>query len=134
MKKTVFLPFILAGLIISYLFPLSSVKAKDLTPYQTVVLASGINFCGTEYGVITDKQAYRYILEWVKDDHGLKPYQVYNLMQRKSFATDTDEFIEKMGGCQQIVADIQKELERKPTGFTSSFGKKEYKYYYGIAN
>jgi len=108
-------------------------KAKDLTPYQTVVLASAVNYCTSEYGLITEKQAYRYIVHWAKEDHGLEPYQVYNLTQKKSFPKDTDKLIDAMGGCKTIAAEVKEELNRKPTGFAAlKDSKKEYEYYYKI--
>ena len=111
----------------------ASKAAKDLTPYQTVVLASGVNFCSAEYGLISDKEAYQYVLDWVKDDHGLEAYQVYNLMQRKSWGKDTDKFIDNAGGCKGIVTAIQDELKRKPSGFKAlTNGKKDYEYFYKI--
>ena len=111
----------------------SSKAATDLTPYQSVVYASAVNYCGAEYGYITDKQAYNYILSYVKDKHDLDAYQVYNLMQRKSWGEDTDNFIDKVGGCKRINEIVLKNLDSKPTGFQSLTNrKKDYEYYYNI--
>ncbi|KGG14398.1 MULTISPECIES: hypothetical protein [Prochlorococcus] len=111
-----------------------ALKAKsDLTPYQSIVLASAINYCSMEYGLITEKQAYRYIVAWVQDDHDLEPYQIYNLMQKKGFGKDTDDFIDKVGGCQKIASTVKESLARKPTGFSSlTSGKKDYEYFYKV--
>ena len=111
----------------------SSKAAKDLTPYQSVVFASAINYCGAEYGYITDKQAFDYIVSWVKKEHGLQPYQVYNLMNRKSWGKDTDDYIDRVGGCKKINEVVLKSLDSKPTGFKSLTNtKKDYEYYYNI--
>ena len=111
-----------------------ALKAKsDLTPYQSVVFATAINYCSMEYGLITDKQAYKYIIAWVQDDHNLEPYQIYNLMQKKGFGKDTDNFIDKVGGCQEIAIKLKESLDRKPTGFSSlASGKKDYEYFYKV--
>ena len=109
----------------------SSKAAK--TPYQSVVLASAVNFCGAEYGYITQKQAYSFIIKWVKNEHDLEPYQVYNLMQSKSWAKDTDKFIDKVGGCKALNKIVLKNLDSKPTGFQSLTNKKpDYEYYYNL--
>ena len=111
----------------------SAKASKDLTPYQSVVFASAINYCGAEYGYITDKQAFDYIVSWVKKKHGLEPYQVYNLMNRKSWGKDTDNYIDKVGGCKRINEIVLKSLDSKPTGFQSLTNtKKDYEYYYNI--
>ena len=111
----------------------SSKASTNLTPYQSVVLASAVNYCGAEYGYITDKQAFDYIVSWVKKEHGLEPYQVYNLMNRKSWAKDTDNYIDKVGGCKKITELVLKSLDSKPTGFQSLTNtKKDYEYYYNI--
>ena len=111
----------------------SSKASKDLTPYQSVVFASAINYCGAEYGYITDKQAFDYIVSWVKKEHGLEPYQVYNLMNRKSWGKDTDDYIDRVGGCKKINEVVLKSLDSKPTGFQSLTNtKKDYEYYYNI--
>ena len=111
----------------------SSKAAKDLTPYQSVVYASAINFCGAEYGYITDKQAFTYVVSYLKDTHGLEPYQVSTLMQRKSWGEDTDNFIDQLGGCKRINEIVLKSLDSKPTGFQSLTNrKKDYEYYYNI--
>ncbi len=111
----------------------SSKAATDLTPYQSVVYASAINYCVAEYGYITDKQAFDYILSWVKKEHGLEPYQVYNLMNRKSWGKDTDDYIDRVGGCKKINEVVLKSLDSKPTGFQSLTNtKKDYEYYYNI--
>jgi len=132
MKRLLLLTTLFSGLLISNTG--SSLSRTSLSPYQTVIAASAINYCGAEYGLISDKQAYEYIVAWVKEEHGLEPYQVYNLMQRKSWASDTDEFIEGMGGCKAIITEIQKELDSKPSGFSILKGKKDYEYIYGIIN
>ena len=111
----------------------SSKASTNLTPYQSVVLASAVNYCGAEYGYITDKQAFDYIVSWVKKEHGLEPYQVYNLMNRKSWGKDTDNYIDKAGGCKKITELVLKSLDSKPTGFQSLTNtKKDYEYYYNI--
>ena len=111
----------------------SSKAAKDLTPYQSVVFASAVNFCGYEYGYITDKQAFDSIVRWVKKEHGLEPYQVYTLMNRKSWGKDTDDFIDRVGGCKKINEVVLKSLDSKPSGFQSLTNtKKDYEYYYNI--
>ena len=111
----------------------SSKASTDLTPYQSVVFASAINYCGAEYGYITDKQAFDYIVSWVKKEHGLEPYQIYNLMNRKSWGKDTDNYIDKAGGCKKITELVLKSLDSKPTGFQSLTNtKKDYEYYYNI--
>ena len=111
----------------------SSKAATDLTPYQSVVFASAVNYCGAEYGYITDKQAFDYIVSWVKKEHGLEPYQIYNLMQRKSWGKDTDNYIDKVGGCKKITELVLKSLDSKPTGFQSlTNSKKDYEYYYNL--
>ena len=111
----------------------SSKASTNLTPYQSVVLASAVNYCGAEYGYITDKQAFDYIVSWVKKEHGLEPYQIYNLMQRKSWGKDTDNFIDKVGGGKKINEIVLKSLDSKPTGFQSLTNtKKDYEYYYNI--
>ena len=111
----------------------SSKASTNLTPYQSVVLASAVNYCGAEYGYITDKQAFDYIVSWVKKEHGLEPYQIYNLMNRKSWGKDTDNYIDKAGGCKKINELVLKSLDSKPTGFQSLTNKKpDYEYYYDI--
>ena len=111
----------------------SSKASTNLTPYQSVVLASAVNYCGAEYGYITDKQAFDYIVSWVKKEHGLEPYQIYNLMNRKSWGKDTDNYIDKAGGCKKITELVLKSLDSKPTGFQSLTNrKKDYEYYYNI--
>ena len=111
----------------------SAKASKDLTPYQSVVFASAINYCGAEYGYITDKQAFDSIVRWVKKEHGLEPYQVYNLMNRKSWGKDTDDYIDRVGGCKKINEVVLKSLDSKPTGFQSLTNtKKDYEYYYNI--
>ena len=111
----------------------SAKASKDLTPYQSVVFASAVNYCGAEYGYITDKQAFDYIVSWVKKEHGLEPYQIYNLMNRKSWGKDTDNYIDKAGGCKKITELVLKSLDSKPTGFQSLTNtKKDYEYYYNI--
>ena len=111
----------------------SSKASTNLTPYQSVVLASAVNYCGAEYGYITQKQAYNHIVSWVKKEHGLEPYQIYNLMNRKSWGKDTDNYIDRVGGCKKINEVVLKSLDSKPTGFQSLTNtKKDYEYYYNI--
>ena len=111
----------------------SSKASTNLTPYQSVVLASAVNYCGAEYGYITDKKAFDYIVSWVKKEHGLEPYQIYNLMNRKSWVKDTHNFIDKAGGCKKITKLVLESLDSKPTGFQSLTNrKKDYEYYYNI--
>ena len=109
-----------------------SSKAAN-TPYQTIVFASAVNYCGTEYGYITDKLAFDLIVKYSKEKHNLEPYQVATLLQRKSWAKDTDDFIDLHGGCEKINEVVWKSLDSKPTGFKSLInGKKDYEYYYDI--
>ncbi len=113
----------------------SASAANDLTPYQSVVLASSYNYCAAEYGLVSQKQAYKMIIDWVTEDHGIKPYQVYNLMQRKSFGDDTDKLIKRAGGCKTIASDIQKRLEEKSSGISGVFtNKKDYEYFYNLGD
>ena len=108
-------------------------KAANLTPYQTVIQASAINFCAAEYGMVTDKQAYSYIASWMKDDHGFEPYQVATLIQRKSWANDTADYIDAVGGCKKIVDVVKDEIARKPYGLKALTNrKKDYEYFYKV--
>ena len=110
-----------------------SKAASELTPYQTVVLASAINYCSVEYGLITQKEAYSLIIKIVQDDHDLEPYQIYNLMQKKAFAKDADKLVDSLGGCKRIASKIKASIDRKPTGFKGlTDGKKDYEYLYKL--
>ena len=131
MKKFLALSSIFFSLFIVETQP--SKAASEFTPYQTVVLASAINFCASEYGIITDKEAYQYVTAWMKDEHDFEPYQVSNLIQRKNWARDTDRYIDRVGGCKEIVQAVKAELARKPSGFKALTNrKKDYEYFYKI--
>ena len=111
----------------------SSSSAADLTPYQYVVVASSINYCASEYGLVSDEQAYKMIISWSTEEHDIKPFQVYNLMQRKSFGDDTSKYIKARGGCKVIATDIQKNLEAKSSGISGILNnKKDYNYFYKL--
>ena len=131
MKKILALSGFFLGIFLFESHP--SKSADNLTPYQTVIQASAINFCSAEYGIISDKESYQYVMDWMKDDHGFEPYQVSNLMKRKSWATDTDDYIAQVGGCKKIADLIKAELARKPYGLKSLTNrKKDYEYFYKI--
>ena len=54
-------------------------------------------------------------------------------MQRKSLGKDTDNYIDKVGGCKRINEIVLGNLDSKPTGFQSLTNrKKDYEYYYNI--
>ena len=103
------------------------------TPYQSIIVASAVNYCGAEYGYLTDKQAFDMIIKWGKHKHNLEPFQVSNLMLRTSWGKDTDDFIDKNGGCEKINEVVFDSLDSNPSGFKSLMnGKKDYEYYYDI--
>ena len=108
-------------------------KAANQTPYQTIIVASAINFCAAEYGMITEKQSYQYVHNWMKDEHGFEPYQVATLIQRKSWANDTADYIDAVGGCKKIVDVVKDEIARKPYGLKALTNrKKDYEYFYKV--
>ena len=110
----------------------SSISAAN-TPYETVLIATAVNYCASEYGLITRKKAYEMVINWVKDEHNLEPYQVYNLMARENLSKDSSKLISKMGGCKAIAASIKKRLKSVPTGIQGVFSrKKRYKYFYNV--
>ena len=102
-------------------------------PYDTVLVASAINYCASEYGLVTRKQAYKMTVDWVKDKHNLEPYQVYNLMARENIGKDVSKLIGKWGGCEVIAADLKKSLDSKPSGISGLMNsKKDYEYFYNV--
>ena len=63
-------------------------------------------------------------------DEGVAYYQVKNFIDRESFGEDVEYAINKMGGCEQMVARIKGRLSRSLSGVTGDPGQ-DYKYYYG---
>ena len=114
-----------------FLFSPSITKASsNFSPYEGLVFSSAINFCANEYGLLSDKQTYKLLNKWMKEDYSMEPWQVANLMQRSTFSEDVSKSINSQGGCNGIVTALKKRIKEMPRGILPN--RKAYKYYYDV--
>ena len=115
MKKYFKLSFAAIGIFISLL--IQKVDAYS-SPYNSAKAAYAINFCANEYGIFNDAESFNNINRYMKNNHNMEPWQVYNLTQRKGFWDETYALVKKMGGCKQIAQDLQDRINAQVRGFS----------------
>ena len=115
LKKYLKLSFTAIGIFTS-LF-LQKVNAYS-SPYNSAKAAYAINFCASEYGIFNDDESFNNINRYMKNNHNMEPWQVYNLTQTKGFSDETYALVKKMGGCKQIAQDLQDRINAQPRGFS----------------
>ena len=115
MKKYLKLSFTAIGIFTSLL--IQKVDAYS-SPYNSAKAAYAINFCANEYGIFNDAESFNNIIRYMKNNHNMEPWQVYNLTQRKGFWKETYAIVTKMGGCKKIAQDLQDRINAQPRGFS----------------
>tara|TARA_B100001057_G_C22194707_1_gene698368 strand:- start:30 stop:425 length:396 start_codon:yes stop_codon:yes gene_type:complete len=88
------------------------------SPYASAKAAYAINYCANEFGIFNDAESFNNINRYMKNNHSMEPWQVYNLTQRKGFWKETYALVVKMGGCKKIAMDLQDRINAQPRGFS----------------
>ena len=88
------------------------------SPYSSAKAAYAINYCANEFGIFNDAESFNNINTYMKNNHSMEPWQVYNLTQRKGFWKETYALVVKMGGCKKIAMDLRDRINAQPRGFS----------------